>query len=139
MPTDDVYALNPYILNNGRAGGTMRKRRTALVTVSSLMLGALYAGAAWAQSPVADGEKLAFDRSKGNCLTCHVIAGGDAPGNVAPPLADMTKRFLDRQELFAIIFDETKRNPQTVMPPFGRNLILTNREINDVIDFLYTR
>lgn len=117
----------------------MRKRRTALLTASGLVLGALYAGAAWAQSPVAEGEKLAFDRAKGNCLTCHVIAGGDAPGNVAPPLANMTKRFLDRQELFAIIFDETKRNPQTVMPPFGRNLILTNREINDVIDFLYTR
>jgi hypothetical protein len=25
------------------------------------------------------------------------------------------------------------------MPPFGRNLILTNEEINSIIDFLYTR
>ena len=71
------------------------------------------------------GETLAFDRSKGNCLTCHVIKGGDAPGNVGPPLSDMKARFPDRKELAAIIFDETKRNPQTVMPPFGRNLILT--------------
>ena len=139
MPTDDVYAPNTYILDNGRPGGTMRKRRTALLTASGLMLGVLYAGAAWAQSSVAEGEKLAFDRSKGNCLTCHVIAGGDAPGNVAPALAGMKQRFPDRKELFAIIFDETKRNPQTVMPPFGRNLILTDQEINDVIDFLYTR
>jgi L-cysteine S-thiosulfotransferase len=74
------------------------------------------------QSPSA-GELLAFDRSKGNCLTCHEIKGGDAPGNVGPPLADMKGRFPDRKELAGIIFDETKRNPLTVMPPFGRNLI----------------
>ena len=41
----------------------------------------------------------------------------------------MKTRFPDRKELAAIIFDETKRNPQTVMPPFGRNLILTDQEI----------
>lgn len=117
----------------------MRIKRTAFLTASGLVLGVLCAGAAAAQSSVAEGQKLAFDRSKGNCLTCHVIAGGDAPGNVAPPLAGMKQRFPDRKELFAIIFDETKRNPQTVMPPFGRNLILTGREIDEVIDFLYTR
>ena len=97
------------------------------------------AGAAIAQSSVAEGERLAFDRSKGNCLTCHAIKGGDAPGNLGPPLADMKARFPDRNELAAIISDETKRNPLTVMPPFGRNLILTEQEINSVIDFLYTR
>ena len=85
------------------------------------------------------GETLAFDRSKGNCLTCHEIKGGDAPGNVGPPLSDMKTRYPDRKELAAIIFDETKRNPLTVMPPFGRNLILTKQEIESVIDFLYTR
>lgn len=85
------------------------------------------------------GEALAFDRSKGNCLTCHAIKGGDAAGNVGPPLVRMKSRFPDRKELAAIIFDETARNPQTVMPPFGRNLILTKEEIDAVVDFLYTR
>ncbi len=51
----------------------------------------------------------------------------------------MKARYPDRKQLFAIIYDETKRNPTTVMPPFGRNLILTDAEINAVIDFLYTR
>jgi len=119
----------------------MRKRQLASVTVCGALLGALLlSSAASAQSSsVAAGEKLAFDRSKGNCLTCHVIAGGDAPGNVGPPLSNMKARFPDRKQLAAIIFDETKRNPQSVMPPFGRNLILSDQEINDVIDFLYTR
>jgi sulfur-oxidizing protein SoxX len=88
---------------------------------------------------VLPGQTLAFDRSKGNCLTCHDIKGGDAPGNVGPPLADMKSRFPDRKELRGIVFDETKRNPQTVMPPFGRNLILTDGEIEAIVDFLYTR
>jgi sulfur-oxidizing protein SoxX len=92
-----------------------------------------------ATSPALPGEALAFDRSKGNCLTCHAIKRGDAPGNVGPPLADMKSRYPDRKELAAIIFDETKRNPLTVMPPFGRNLILTKQDIESVIDFLYTR
>ena len=92
-----------------------------------------------AQPSVSEGEKLAFDRGKGNCLTCHDIRGGDSPGNLGPPLADIKKRFPDRNELIAIISDETKRNPLTVMPPFGRNLILTEQEINSVVDFLYTR
>ena len=86
----------------------------------------LASSAALAQSPASAGQTLAFDRSKGNCLTCHDIAGGDAPGNVGPQLSDMKTRYPDRKELAAIIFDETKRNPQTVMPPFGRNLILTD-------------
>ncbi len=119
----------------------MRKRQLASLAACGVALASLLLinGVASAQSSVAAGEKLAFDRSKGNCLTCHVIAGGDAPGNVGPPLAGMKQRFPDRKQLCAIIFDETKRNPQTVMPPFGRNLILTDQEIDEVVDFLYTR
>lgn len=110
-------------------------RKTAAAGL--LFLGAALAQNAYAQTPA--GQALAFDRAKGNCLTCHDIKGGNAPGNVGPPLADMKKRFPDRGELAAIIFDETKRNPLTVMPPFGRNLILTHEEIESIIDFLYTR
>jgi sulfur-oxidizing protein SoxX len=101
--------------------------------------GLVLAGAALAQSPAMPGQALAFSRDKGNCLTCHDIQGGDSPGNVAPPLSNMKARFPDRNALTAIIFDETKRNPQTVMPPFGRNLILTREEIESIVDFLYTR
>ena len=95
-----------------------------------LAVALLTAGPALAQTPVTPGQTLAFDRAKGNCLTCHDIKGGDAPGNVGPPLNDMKTRFPDRAELAAIIYDETKRNPQSVMPPFGRNLILTTRTSN---------
>ena len=93
---------------------------------------------ACAQSSVAEGQKLAFDRSKGNCLTCHVIKGGDLPGTIGPELVDIKSKYPNRDDLVAIVFDETKRNPLTVMPPFGRNRILTEKEISAVVDFLQT-
>jgi sulfur-oxidizing protein SoxX len=95
------------------------------------------ASVAQAQSAVSEGQKLAFDRGKGNCLTCHEIKGGDLPGSIGPKLENLKLRY-DRDELVAILKDETARNPQTVMPPFGRNRILTEQEINAIVDFLQT-
>jgi sulfur-oxidizing protein SoxX len=103
----------------------------------ALLSGVTFSAPARAQS-AADGQKIAFDRGKGNCLTCHVIKGGDLPGSIGPELKDIKSKYPDRADLLAIVNDETKRNPQTVMPPFGRNRILTEQEINAVVDFLQT-
>jgi L-cysteine S-thiosulfotransferase len=91
-----------------------------------------------AQSSVAEGKRLAFDRTKGNCLSCHEINGGDLPGSIGPALKDIKSKYPDRNDLVAILTDKTKRNPQTAMPPFGRNRILTEQEINAIVDFLQT-
>jgi L-cysteine S-thiosulfotransferase len=107
-------------------------------TAQALALSVALAAPALAQSAVSEGQKLAFDRGKGNCLTCHDIKGGDLPGTIGPALKDIKSRYPDRNDLVAIVRDETRRNPQTVMPPFGRNRILTEQEINAVVDFLQT-
>jgi sulfur-oxidizing protein SoxX len=112
-------------------------RKPALFMALSITV-AIFSGAASAQTAAPEGQKLAFDRSKGNCLTCHDIKGGDLPGTIGPPLANIKSKYPDRNDLIAIVSDETKRNPQTVMPPFGRNRILTEQEINAVVDFLQT-
>ena len=104
----------------------------------ALVIGAFASGTAQAQSAAAEGQKLAFDRSKGNCLTCHVIKGGNLPGSLGPELIDIKSKYPNRADLVAIITDETLRNPLTVMPPFGRNRILTEKEIEAVVDFLQT-
>ena len=109
----------------------------ALVLALSIGTAAI-PGSAHAQSSVAEGQKLAFDRGKGNCLTCHVIKGGDLPGTIGPELKDIKSKYPERSDLVAILTDETKRNPETVMPPFGRNRILTEQEINAIVDFLQT-
>ena len=95
-------------------------------------------GAAGAQGGAAAGQAVAFDRAKGNCLACHTMKGGDVPSNVGPELSDMKARFPQRSDLVAVIYDEETRNPQTLMPPFGKNHILSEQEINEVVDFLET-
>ena len=91
-----------------------------------------------AQADAAKGQELAFDRGKGNCLACHTMKGSDVPSNVGPELSNIKKRYPNAKDLYAILYDEEKRNPQTVMPAFGKNLMLTPQEINDIIAFLYT-
>ena len=60
-------------------------------------------------------------------------------GNVGPSLIDLKARYPDRKDVAAIIYDETKRNAETAMPPFGRNLILTKQEIETIVDYLYNQ
>ena len=88
--------------------------------------------------PLAQGKSIAYDRSSGNCLACHAMDDGELPGNVAPPLLQMKLRFPDRAVLREQIWDPTMRNPQSVMPPYGRNMILTEQQLDLVVDYIYT-
>jgi len=85
-----------------------------------------------------DGKKLTFDRKKGNCLACHMIEDGELAGNNGPPLIAMQARFPKKQDLFDQIWDPTKKNPNSFMPPFGKHGILTKNEINKIVEYLYT-
>ena len=87
---------------------------------------------------VDDGKSIAWSRTKGNCLTCHMVEGGQQVGNTGPALIQMKARFPNRADLRAQIWDPTKRNPMTNMPPFGRNHILTEKEIDLVVEYLYS-
>jgi len=89
-------------------------------------------------SVIEEGKKLAFDRKKGNCLACHQMAGGDLPGNIGPPLVAMKARFPDKAKLRAQIWDATRANPNTIMPPFGRFKIVSDTEIDKIVEFVYT-
>ena len=82
------------------------------------------------------GKAIAFDRKKGNCLACHYIEGGELTGNFGPPLIAMKVRFPDRDVLRAQIWDASVKNPDSRMPPFGRNRILTEEEIDLVTDYI---
>lgn len=87
---------------------------------------------------IEQGRALAFERRKGNCLACHLIEGGDLAGNYGPPLIMMAARFPDRDVLRAQIWDASIRMPETRMPPYGRHRILTEDEIDLVVDFILT-
>ena len=94
--------------------------------------------AAWADERLAQGKAIAFDRNKGNCLSCHMMDDGELPGNSAPPLMMMQQRFPDRAVLRKQIWDALTRNPMSVMPPYGRHRILTEQEIDLVVDYVHS-
>jgi sulfur-oxidizing protein SoxX len=123
----------------------MRHTAKAISTVTSVA--ALLGSLAFAipaithaadEGVVAQGQKLAFDRKKGNCLACHQIEGGRLAGNIGPPLVAMKARFPDKAKLRAQINEPRTMNPNTIMPPFGTHEILSQDEIDKVVEFIYT-
>ena len=50
----------------------------------------------------------------------------------------MKQRFPDKAKLRAQVWDATAINPRTVMPPYGRHKILSEEEIDKVVEFLLT-
>ena len=119
----------------------MKIRLISTVVSVAALVGVLASPVAFSAghgAEIAEGKKIAFDRKKGNCLSCHVIAGGQAAGNLGPPLIAMKARFPDIKTLRAQIWDATSRNPGTAMPPFGKHNILTEKEIDLVTDFIHS-
>lgn len=89
-------------------------------------------------SRMEQGKALAFNRFKGNCLACHYVEGGELTGNYGPPLIAMKMRYPDRDALREQIWDAAIKNPDTRMPPFGRNRILTEEEVDLVTDYIHS-
>lgn len=90
------------------------------------------------ENAVEQGKKVAFDRRAGNCLSCHLMEDGEAPGNLGPPLVAMKARFPDRQKLRDMIWDITTSRPEAMMPPFGRHKVISEQDIDNIVEYLYT-
>jgi len=89
-------------------------------------------------STIEKGKTVAFDRKKGNCLACHMMGDGTLPGNIGPPLVAMKSRYPDKAKLRAQIWDATVANSNTIMPPFGRHRMLTEEQIDQITEYVYS-
>lgn len=93
------------------------------------------------------GKDLAFNNRKGNCMACHMfpsLKDTQSPAsknytaaNIGPPLIAMKARFPDKAKLRQQIADPMSRNPATSMPPFGKHNILSDKEIDLIVDFVH--
>ena len=112
----------------------------AAASAIAVVLGSMsFAPVALADSELAaTGKKIAENRKKGNCFTCHSYKGSHLAGNIGPPLVAMKARFPDKAKLRAQIWDATKANPNTMMPPFGKHAILSEKEIDAVVEWVLT-
>ena len=91
--------------------------------------------------PEADGKTVYAT----NCLACHGVTTKQRwpetlppGGNMGPPLVAMKQRFPDKAKLRAQIWDATKANPHSVMPPFGKHQLLSETEIDYIVEWLHT-
>ncbi|CAK0758947.1 L-cysteine S-thiosulfotransferase [Gammaproteobacteria bacterium] len=114
------------------------KNHFSWIVVALAMSGGVLAATTTTNSS-APGKEIAFDRARGNCLACHQIEGGDSPGNIGPALVGIKARYPDKAKLRAQIWDATTANPETSMPPFGGHQMLTDQEIDQVVDFIWSK
>ena len=82
------------------------------------------------------GRQIAQARNRGNCLACHVMPGGSQPGSRGLDLSHFGGTSRGEAETYAMVYDMRTVNPETLMPPFGTNQILTEQELRDVVAFL---
>jgi sulfur-oxidizing protein SoxX len=85
-----------------------------------------------------EGCALAFSRRHGNCLGCHSIKGGAQAGNIGPMLIAMKARFPDKAVLRAQIWDATVKNPNSMMPPFGKHKALSESQIDKITSYIHS-
>ncbi len=119
----------------------MRNIRLALATGLTGMM--VIAGSVQAADPPKKeetGKDIAYNRTKGNCLACHGMPtqpDAESTGLYGPPLIAMSARYPDKAKLRAQIWDATALNPNSSMIPFGKHKVLTEQEIDKVVDFVY--
>jgi sulfur-oxidizing protein SoxX len=94
----------------------------------------------FAKDNLTKGACVIVDRRKGNCMACHQI-NGLSSGDLATPLGNMKGRYAGedgKKRLRAQIENPHAANKNSIMPPFGRNGILSKDEITHLVDFLLT-
>jgi sulfur-oxidizing protein SoxX len=84
-------------------------------------------------------EKIMADSNGGNCFSCHAVPARPdvVAGTMGPPFIGMKARFASIEKLRAAIVDQKAISPETIMPPFGRNKILTPEQIDVVANHIY--
>jgi len=108
---------------------------TGALIIASFLISYETFAAEKAKTPLEQGKELTISL----CQACHVFEGTDQAGTVGPPLLAMKARFPDRKKLHDIIYDpHVATKPHSMMPPFGRNGFVDDKQIELMIDFLYT-
>lgn len=85
-----------------------------------------------------NGKKLAMNTGKGNCWACHALPGDAQPGSGGPALLKVGSWGYSDAHLYQQIWDRRVANPDTIMPPYGTNGVLSEQDIRDIVAFLQT-
>jgi len=120
-------------------------RKFSKVMLAAGVLGLMLSTSSYAQEKKEEakpetGKDLAFNNRKGNCLACHLMPGvpdAISSANIGPPLVAMKARFPSVAVLRDKVWDASKTVPTTAMPPFGKHQILSDAEIDKIVEFIH--
>jgi len=87
------------------------------------------------------GRRLFLSRTLGPCTGCHLVRGDDVwpAGNVGPDLSSYGDRDLPDAYTFDLIYDPRHVFPNTLMPPWGTDGVLSPQDVVDLVAFLKTQ
>jgi L-cysteine S-thiosulfotransferase len=122
---------------------------TALFLIA--VLSALFSSSVFAQpvaanatsqtAKISQGRAIFLDERKGNCAACHKAPNDETvktQSKIGMPLEAVKARYPDRTKLRDAIWDLSKSVPNTIMPPYGKNRILSDDEIDALVIYLET-
>jgi L-cysteine S-thiosulfotransferase len=90
---------------------------------------------------IAKGRAIFLDERKGNCAACHKVPNDETvktQSKIGMALEAVKARYPDRAKLRDAIWDLSKTVPNTIMPPYGKNRILSDDEIDALVIYLET-
>lgn len=85
------------------------------------------------------GRSLLLKRkNRVGCVDCHVIPRFPRPGDIGPSLIGYGSTTRSRDWLLNFVWDARNHNAATIMPPLGAHGVLSQQEVVDVVEFLFT-
>lgn len=84
----------------------------------------------------AKGKEIAMNTQRGNCWACHALPGDAQPGSGGPPLLNIGTWGYSDAHIYQQIWDRRAVNPNTIMPPYGTNGVLSDQDIRDITAYL---
>jgi len=110
--------------------------KKVLTTFAVVALSATFANAN--SDLVKEGEKIFNTKKIGNCFACHAANGKkiNGPGSLGPKLQYLSS--WPQKALYDKVYDPYTTNPISAMPAFGKNGVLTDKQIKAVVAYLKT-
>lgn len=121
-------------------------RKYSKIMLATGILGLMLTASSHAQEKAKEeakpetGKDIAFNVRKGNCLACHLMPGvpdAISSATIGPPLVAMKARYPDVAVLRDKVWDSSKTAPTTAMPPFGKHQVLSDKEIDKIVEFIH--
>ncbi|WP_458700618.1 sulfur oxidation c-type cytochrome SoxX [Sulfurospirillum sp. 1307] len=113
-------------------------KKIAFFSISAAMLvSTANAGTMSKEDMIKEGRKVFVTKKLGNCLACHAVQGDSSipqTGSLGPKLANLDT--YPRDYLVEKVWDPNKTNPNTIMPPMGRNHKITKEQVEAVVTYL---